>query len=162
MCSSSQWQLIWISSSRPFNNSQKKYDEIKFVLEKVSHRQHQWIICVDLKMVGFLDGLQGGYKKFPCFLCLWDSRARTELRIKRDWPVRSELIPGSLNALAPPLLKRSKIVFPPLHIKLGIMKQFVKALEKDSDCFKYICIKCPGLTIETLKAGIFAEWKANE
>ena len=35
------------------------------------------------------------------------------------------------------------------------MKQFVKALEKDGDCFKYICIKFPGLTIEKLKAGIF-------
>ena len=35
------------------------------------------------------------------------------------------------------------------------MKQFVKALEKDGDCFKYICMKFPGLTIEKLKAGIF-------
>ena len=34
------------------------------------------------------------------------------------------------------------------------MKQFVKALEKDSDCFKYICMKFPGLTIEKLQAGI--------
>ena len=104
-------------------------------------------------MVGFLLGLQGGYTKFPCFFCLWDSRARTEHWIKRDWLVRSELIPGSLNVLAPPLVERSKIVFPPFHIKLGIMKQFVKDLEKDSDCVKYICMKFPGLTIEKLKAG---------
>ena len=69
--------------------------------------------------------------------------------------MRSELIPGSFNVLAPPLLERSKIVFPPLHIKLGIMKQFLKALEKDGDCFKYICMKFSGLTIERLKAGIF-------
>jgi len=38
---------------------------------------------------------------------------------------------------------------------MGIMKQFVKALNKDVDCFKYICIKFPGSTIEKLKAGIF-------
>ena len=69
--------------------------------------------------------------------------------------MRSELIPGSLNVLASLLVERSKIVFPPLHIKLGIMKQFVKALEKDGDCFKYICMKLPSLTIEKLKAGIF-------
>ena len=74
---------------------EEKYDEIKFVLEKISYRQHQWIICVDLKMVGFLLRLQGGYIKFPCFLCLRDSRARTEHWIKKDWPVCSELIPGS-------------------------------------------------------------------
>ena len=69
--------------------------------------------------------------------------------------MRSELIPGSLNILAPPLVEHSKIVFPPLYIKLGIMKQFVKALEKDGDCFKYICMKFPGPSIEKLKAGIF-------
>ena len=46
-------------------------------------------------------------------------------------------------------------MFPPLHIKLGIKKQFVKALEKGGDCFKNICMKFPGLTIEKLKAGIF-------
>ena len=65
--------------------------------------------------------------------------------------VRSELIPGS------PLVKRSKIVFPPLHIKLGILKQFVKALEKDGDYFKYIFMKFAGLSIEKLKAGVFDE-----
>ena len=46
-------------------------------------------------------------------------------------------------------------MFPSLHIKLGIIKQFVKALEKNGDCFKYICMKFPGLTIEKFKAGIF-------
>ena len=126
-----------------------------FFLENISYRQHQWIICVGLKMDGFLLWLQGGYTKFPCFLRLWDSRARTEHWIKRDWPVRSELIHGSLNVLSPLLVKHSKVVFPPSHIELSdtfmmlhIMKQFVKDFEKDSECCKYICMKLPGLTIE--------------
>ena len=53
----------------------EKYSDIKFVLEKIGNYKHNWIIRVDLKMVGFLLGLQGGYTKFPCFICLWDSRA---------------------------------------------------------------------------------------
>ena len=53
----------------------EKYSDIKFVLEKIGYYKHNWIICMDLKMVGFLLGLQGGYTKFPCFICLWDSRA---------------------------------------------------------------------------------------
>ena len=61
-------------------------------------------------MVGFFLGLQGGYTKFPCFLCLWDSKARTKHWIKNDWPVRSELIPGSFNVLVPSLVECSKIV----------------------------------------------------
>ena len=35
------------------------------------------------------------------------------------------------------------------------MKQFVKALNKDGDCFKYICTTFPGSMIGKLKAGIF-------
>ena len=56
----------------------EKYSDIKFVLEKIGYYKHNWIICVDLKMVGFLLGLQGRYTKFPCFICLWDSRAREQ------------------------------------------------------------------------------------
>ena len=44
---------------------------------------------------------------------------------------------------------------PPLHIKLGLIKQLVKTLDKDGECFKYICRSFPGLSIEKLKAGIF-------
>jgi len=87
-------------------------------------------------MVGFLLGLQCGYTKFPCFLYLWDSRARAQHWITQNCPVREELVPGEKNVQAHPLLERSKIILPPLHIKLGIMQQFVKALNKDGDCFK--------------------------
>ena len=65
------------------------------------------------------------------------------------------MVPGEKNIQAQPLVERSKIVFPPLHIKLGVMKQFVKALNKKGTCFEYTCCKFPGLTIEKLKAGIF-------
>ena len=41
------------------------------------------------------------------------------------------------------------------HIKLGLMKQFVKALNKDSTCFSYLCSVYPVLSSEKLKAGIF-------
>jgi len=106
-------------------------------------------------MVGFLLGLQCGYTKFPCFLCLWDSIARAQHWIKQDWPVREKLLPGEKNVQGHPLVERSKIILPPLHIKLGIMKQFAKSLNKDGDCFKYICTKFPGSMTEKLKAGIF-------
>ena len=54
-----------------------------------------------------------------------------------------------------PLVDRDRILFPPLHIKLSLMKQFTKALDKDGDCFTYLCQAFPGLTMEKLKAGIF-------
>ena len=89
-------------------------------------------------MVGFLLGLQCDYTKFPCFVCLWDSRASAQHWIKQVWLVREELVPGEKNVQAHPLVERSQIILPPLHIKLGIMQQFVKALNKGGDCFKYV------------------------
>ena len=40
-------------------------------------------------------------------------------------------------------------------IKLGLMKQFVKALDKEGECFKYLCTKFLRLRYEKIKAGIF-------
>ena len=73
----------------------------------------------------------------------------------KDWPERSELKLGEHNIINPPLIDKNKIIFPPLHIKLGLMKQFVKALDKHGSCFEYISHVFPGISTEKLKAGIF-------
>ena len=99
--------------------------------------------------------MQCDYTKFPCFLCLKDSRAKVQLSTKQDWPVRGALVRGEKNVQTYPLVERSKIILPLLHVKLGIMKQFVKALNQNGDSFKYIGTKFLGSTIEKLKAGIF-------
>ena len=64
---------------------------------------------------------------------------------------------GEHNVLYEPLVPCDKIIFPPLHIKLGLMKQFVKALDKERACFGYICKAFPGVTIEQLKNG-YIRW----
>ena len=53
---------------------------------------------------------------------------------------------GDRSVINDPLVGRNDIFLPHLHIKLGIMKQFVKALDHDSDCFKYISAAFPGLS----------------
>lgn len=134
----------------------EKYESVKYVLEKIRYDHHQWYICVDLKMVNILLGQQSGFTKYPCFLCMWDSRDRAHHYTMKDWPPREDLVPSrSNNIINNPLVERDKIIFPPLHIKLGLMKQFTKALDKDGDCFMYLCEVFPGLTTEKLKAGIF-------
>ena len=62
-----------------------------------------------------------------------------------------DLKPENPNILHEPLVDRKKIIFPPLHIKLGLMKQFVKSSPTDGDCFKYIILHFPG----KIKAGVF-------
>ena len=102
-----------------------------------------------------LQGQQSGYTKFPCLLCEWDSRDKANHWIKRDWPVKISRTLGHKNISKRALVDLSKVILPPLHIKLGLMKQYVKALDKQSACFLYIFNKFPKLSSENVKEGIF-------
>ena len=134
----------------------EQHEGIKYVLEKSSYDQHKWLICVDLKMINFLLGRQSGFTKYPCFICLWDSRDRAHHYVKKEWPVPEDLaLYRARNVINEPLVDRERILFPPLHIKLGLMKQFTKVLDKDGRCFKFLCETFANLSTEKLKAGIF-------
>ena len=116
----------------------EQHDDTKIVIDLLIYHEHKWTICVDLKMVNFLLDQQRGYTKFPCYLCMWDSRAREKQWTQKDWPICETLEAGMPNVVNNPIISRDKIVFPPLHIKLGLMKQFVKALSLDSECFQHL------------------------
>ena len=103
-------------------------------------------------MIAFLLGLQGGYPKHSCFLCLWNSRADEQHCLVKNWPARKDLTPGSHNVLNSFLIKRSKILLPPFHIKLGLAKQFVKALKTTSRVFRQMF---PSISEARVKGGTF-------
>ena len=111
--------------------------------------------CVDLKMVSFLLGQQKGYTKFSCFLCMRDSGDREDQWTQKEWPKRDTVKAGMPNVTYDPIVSRDKIIFPFLHIKLGLMKQFVKALRLDGECFQHLLHTFPGLSYEKIKAGVF-------
>ncbi len=71
----------------------EKYEEIKFVLEKILYHDLMWVICFDLKIVNFLLGQQSVYTKYPCFLCMWNSRDRVNHYVKKDWLPRTNMTP---------------------------------------------------------------------
>jgi len=100
---SDEWRLLIDSSKRslkcvllqngnkfgsiPIAHSVKAketYKSVKHALQLISYQQHKWIACVGLKTVCFLLGQQLGYTKYPCFLCLWDSRAKSEHWERKD------------------------------------------------------------------------------
>ena len=69
----------------PIGHSTKLKEEnqnMKQVLHKLPYSEHQQVICVDIKMVNFILGQQSGYTKYPCFLCLWDSRGNAQHWVK--------------------------------------------------------------------------------
>ena len=131
------------------------YDNIKLLLEKINYDEHGWHVCADLKVVAMLTGLQGGYTKFCCFLCEWDSRARSSHYKVKEWPARTENITGQKNISRPALVDKNKIFLPPLHIKLGLMKNFVKAMDKEAEGFAYLRAKFPSISDSKIKEGIF-------
>ncbi|XP_044586080.1 uncharacterized protein LOC123266115 [Cotesia glomerata] len=133
----------------------ESYDSVKIILEKLKYTEYQWSVIGDFKMVGFLMGMQGGYTKYPCHLCLWDSRADSVHYQQRKWPDRVEFQIGKHNVKSEPIVKPQSILMPPLHIKLGIMKQFVKALDPSSKAFEYLRGFFPKLSEAKVKGGIF-------
>ena len=64
------------------------------------------------------------------------------------------MTPGSNNVIKESLVDGSKILLPPLHITIGLMTQFVKALDKEGDCFNYITQKFHQFSPAKLKVGI--------
>ena len=52
--------------------------DMKILITKCKYSEKNWLICGDLKVLGMLFGQQGGYTKYPCFLCLWDSSVKTK------------------------------------------------------------------------------------
>jgi len=100
-------------------------------------------------------GMQSGFTKYCCFLCLWDSRATTEHYIKKEWGDRQHYTPGMQSVSAKPLVDRSHILLPPLHIKLGLIKNFVKAQKPNEPGFQYLVNIFPKISYAKIKEGIF-------
>ena len=60
-------------------------------------------------MVSILLGLQGGYTKYFCFLCLWDTRADDRHYLRKEWSARGTLTPGRCNLKTSSLVDLSEL-----------------------------------------------------
>ena len=86
-------------------------------------------------MTALLLGLQQGFTKYCCFTCEWDSTARSLHYSRKDWPARKSLEPGIINVENQPLVERSKILLPAMHLKFGLTKNSVKAMNRKEAAF---------------------------
>jgi hypothetical protein len=113
-------------------------DSMKQLLQYIKYDAYKWNICADLKVIALLLGLQLGYTEFPCFLCELDSGDKAHYYIKTIWPARKFLEPGHKNVKYLSLVESLRILLPPLHIKLGLMKNFVTAMDCNGTAFLYL------------------------
>ena len=166
-CNTSDWRFFIDSSSRSLkatllhNTNQwlsiplahsvhmkETYKSVKILLSAPKYTQYNWEVIGDFKMVARLH-------KVPCYLCLWDSRNTALHYHQRSWPLRSSYDIGAHNVKQTPLVNPKQVLMPPLHIKLGLIKQFVKKLNPEGDAFKHIQELFPKLSEAKVKAGVF-------
>lgn len=106
----------------------------------------------NFKVVAPIVGLQLDRSRNSCFICTWISTAKID-HYHATWEHRSEYVIGEMNVKENSLVAPEKNLLPTLHIKLGIITQFVKRLERDSDAFKYLKVLFPKLSKAEIDAG---------
>ena len=84
---------------------------------------------------------------------LWDSRAVSQHHKQKDWGSRSTFVRGEKSLKENPLVDMNKVLLPPLHINLALIKNFVKTLHKNGAAFQHLSTVFPGLSAAKLKRG---------
>ena len=110
-------------------------ESMNLLLGKIKYDELKCKLCGDLKVVELLLRMHLEYTKYCCFLFKWDKK---DYYVNKVWPKWTSLTPGEKNVLIPPLVLLEKIYLPPLHIKLGLTKNFVKGMDKTSRGFQYV------------------------
>lgn len=141
-------------------NMKESYETLADILDKIKYADHKWKICCDLKVINIMQGIieKGGYPKFFCFLCIWNTREKNQYRTK-DWKKRTPELNKQMNLRNKPLIENVEdILLPPLHIKLGIVKKFIEMAVKDVqgvfECLKEIF---PKLSDDKIRNGTYCD-----
>ena len=113
-------------------------ENMKILMDAIIYDKCKWKICGDPKVIALLLGLQQGFTKYCCFICEWDSRARSFHYKRKGCPARISQEPGVMNVENQPLVEPSKILLPSMHLKLGLMKNFIKAMNQEEAAFTYL------------------------
>ena len=85
-------------------------------------------------------------------IVFWGSRDDEQHYIKKDWPLRETFVPGIYHI---PQVDPNKIYLPPMHMKLGLFKNFINAIDQDDCGFRYLQQKLSAKFETKLKVGIF-------
>jgi len=122
-----------ISVGHSMHNNES-YENMKILMETINYNVFKWQICGDLKVIALLLGIQHGFTKYCCFICEWNDR---DYYSRQYWSARKSLEPGIMDVKNQPQVEPSKILLPSMHWKLGLMKGFVKAMNKEEAAFTH-------------------------
>ena len=78
------------------------------------------------------------HKHISCAFFVYETVDQSQSIIyKKDWPEQPKELTGRFNCLHKPFVDPEKVFLPPLHLKLGLMKNFAKALDQGSNGFLF-------------------------
>ena len=143
--STPQWRFPSIPLAHAAN-MKENYESMKLLLGKIKYDEFKWKLCGDLKLWHYYLECISINTKYCWFLCEWDSQDKKSHYVYKLWRKRTSLTPGEKNVVNPPLVLQEKIYLPPLHIKLGIVKNLVKGMDKIGHGFKYVRSKFPNVS----------------
>ena len=170
--------LLHIGNEKPSvpiafsTDKEENYSKMKRILELVKYDQHKWKICCDLKVVQIIMGLRGGFSANQCFLCEWEGHAYKLHYSGKNWKRRTSFKVSDSCIDLEPLVSASEILLPPLHIKLGLVKNFIKALVKQNkkdqqksgtfnETIDFLSMVFPKLSNGKLEQGLYIEIVLN-
>lgn len=115
-------------------NMKENNINMKLLLEIIEYSQSSWNLYSNVQSIARISISISIciISNFVVFLCERDSRARDKQYVVKNWPRWTSLIPGVKNVSEEQLVQSEKFFPPPLHIRLGIVKHFVKTMSKDS------------------------------
>ena len=112
-------------------------------------RSRTLITIGSFAMVNFLLGQQSGYTNFPYSLCQWDSKDDINHWQRKEWPIPERLVVGQKKCYSGAIIKQRLHHFS--SPKPGLMKHFVKALDRSGECFCILREHCPVSVEKKLK-----------
>lgn len=110
-----------------YHTIQLSYSTYEINIEFNKNKDYNWELRADLKLIAILLGLRGGFTKHCCFFCMWDRRV-----VKYTVVCFQKILRETV-----PLMDPKNSIKPPLHINLGSIKLFLKAMTEEGDGFLY-------------------------
>ena len=151
-CIPGKWRLFIDSSSKCFKavllhdgnkyptlplahsvHLKETYENVKTVLNVLKYDQYNWEVIGNFKMIAFLNGMQGVTRNIPATFVF--GIAEIPKPTNKSNYGQNLLLERKMSKNIP-LINPKKVLLPPFHIKLGLIKQFAKALDKDGAAFK--------------------------
>ena len=117
------------------------YSDVELALKIINYAQNKWRVIADFKLLNLLCGIGCASVANPCIFCEWKGTYRSNnkyLQYHQKFEQRSTFNIGVASVVAKPLINIEDVLLPPLHIKIGLVAQFVKALSSDSAAYDFI------------------------